>query len=87
MFAQRKQTPSNSDTSFSDKKDDNYRRRSRTLLSETFFYDEEHRHKCRNKILPCKGLGNNAMSKVLNQISKSSFMHKIEGAKLPRRFH
>ena len=27
------------------------------------------------------------MSKVLNQISKSPFTHKIEGAKLPRWFH
>ena len=27
------------------------------------------------------------MSKALNQISKSPFTHKIEGAKLPRRFH
>ena len=27
------------------------------------------------------------MSKALNQISKSSFTRKIEGAKLPRRFH
>ena len=27
------------------------------------------------------------MSKALNQISKSPFTHKIERAKLPRRFH
>ena len=27
------------------------------------------------------------MSKTLNQISKSPFTHKIEGATLPRRFH
>ena len=27
------------------------------------------------------------MSKVLNQISKSPFTHKIEGPKLPRQFH
>ena len=39
------------------------------------------------KSLPRKGLGNDAMSKALNQISKSSFMRKIEEAKLPRRFH
>ena len=39
------------------------------------------------KSLPRKGLGNDAMSKALNQISKSPFTHKIEGAKLPRRFH
>ena len=34
-----------------------------------------------------RGLGNNAISKALNQISKSPFMHKIERVKLPRRFH
>ena len=27
------------------------------------------------------------MSKALNQISRSPFTRKIEGAKLPRRFH
>ena len=85
--AQRKQTPSSSDMSSSNKEDDNYRQRSRTPPSETFSYDEEHHHKCRNKSSPCKGLGNNAMSKALNQISKSPFTRKIEGAKLPRQFH
>ena len=35
------------------------------------------------KSLPHKGLGNDAMSKALNQISKPPFTHKIEGAKLP----
>ena len=85
--AQRKQTPSSSNMSSSNKEDDNYRRRSRTPPSETFSYDEKHHHKCRNKSSPCKGLGNNAMSKALNQISKSPFTRKIEGAKLPRQFH
>ncbi|XP_065623807.1 uncharacterized protein LOC136065066 [Quercus suber] len=32
-------------------------------------------------------MGNNAMSKALNQISRSPFTRKIEGAKLPRRFN
>ena len=85
--AQRKQTPSNSGRSFSDKVDNNYRRRSRTPPSETFSYDEEHHYKRRNKSLPHKGLGNNTISKALNQISKSPFTRKIEGAKLPRQFH
>ena len=31
--------------------------------------------------------GNNAMSKALNQISKSPFTRKIERAKLPWQFH
>ena len=34
-----------------------------------------------------KGLGNDAMNRALDQISRSPFMHRIEGAKLPRRFN
>ena len=81
--AQRKRTPSSSDMSFNDEEDDNYRRRSRTPPSDTFSYDEEHHHKRRYKSPPYKGLGNDAMSKALNQISKSPFTRKIEGTKLP----
>ena len=33
-----------------------------------------------------KGLGNNAMNRALNQISKSSFARKIEKGKLPLQF-
>ena len=84
---QQKWTPSSFDMSSNDEKDDNYRRWSRTSQSETFSYDEEHHHKRRNKNPPRKGLENDAMSKALNQISKSPFMRKIEGEKLPRRFH
>ena len=32
-------------------------------------------------------MGNDVISKALNQISKSLFAHKIEGARLPPRFH
>ena len=32
-------------------------------------------------------LGNDAMSKALNQISRSPFTRKIEGGKLPQRFN
>ena len=32
-------------------------------------------------------LGNDVMNKALNQVSKSPFTRKIEGAKLPWRFH
>ena len=73
--------------SSNDEEDDNYRRRSRTPPSETFSYDEEHHHKCRYKSPSRKGLRNYALSKALNQISKSPITRKIEGAKLPRRFH
>ena len=34
-----------------------------------------------------KSLGNDAMNNALDQISKSLFAHRIEGAKLPRRFN
>ena len=57
-----------------------------TPPSESFPYDEDRRYKCRNKSPSHKGLGNDAISKALNQISKSPFTHRIEGGKLPRRF-
>ena len=85
--AQREQTPSNSDVSSEGEADASYRQRSRTPPSESFSYDEEHHHKRRYKSLPRRGLGNDAMSKALNQISKSPFTRKIEAAILPRRFH
>ncbi|XP_050241864.1 uncharacterized protein LOC126690779 [Quercus robur] len=34
-----------------------------------------------------KGLGNDAMNKALDQIFRSPFAHRIEGAKLPRNFN
>ena len=85
--AQRERSPSSSNMSSNDEGDDNYRQRSRTLPSETFSYKEEHHHKCRHKSLYRKGLGNDAMSKAFDRISKSPFTRKIEGAKLPWRFH
>ena len=85
--AQRKRTPSSFDVSSNDKEDASYRQRSRISPSESFSYNEEHHHRQKYKSPPCKGLGNNAMSKALNQISKSPFTRKIERAKLPRRFH
>ena len=81
--AQRKRTPSSSDMFSNDEEDDNYRRMSRTPPSESFFYNEEYHHKHKYKSPLHKGLGYDAMSKALNQISKSPFTLKIEGAKLP----
>ena len=85
--ARRKRTPFNSDVSSDDREDASYRWRSRTPPSKSFSYDEEHHHKRRYKSPPRKGLGNDAMSKALNQISKSPFTHKIEGVRLPRQFN
>ena len=81
----RKHSPSSSDTS--DEGDDNYRQRSRTPPSETFSYEEKHHHKHKHKSPSHKGLVNDFMSKALDRISKLPFTCKIEGAKLPRRFH
>ena len=81
-----KWAPSNSDFSSDGEEDGRYRRRSRTPHSESFSYDEDYRHECRNKNSSLVGLGNDAMSKALNQISKSSFMRWIEGGRLPRWF-
>ena len=74
------------DSSIDDKKDRSYKRKLRTPPSESFSYDEDVHHECRNKSSSSKGLGNDAMSKTLNQISKSPFSCKIEGGRLPRRF-
>ena len=85
--AQRKRIPSSSNVSSNDEEDASYRQMLRTPPSKSFSYDEEHHHRQKYKSSPRKGLGNNTMSKALNQISKSPFMCKIERAKLSRRFH
>ena len=82
----RKRTPSSSVSSSNGDRDGSYRPRSRTSPSEFFSCDEDHHHKRRGKSPSYKGLGNDAMSRTLNQISKSPFTRKIEGGKLPRRF-
>ena len=86
-YARRRQTPSQFDSSSDDEKDDSYRRRSRTPPNESFLYEEEYHRECWYKSLTRRGLGNDALSKGLNQISKLPFTHKIEGAIFPRRFH
>ena len=83
----RRRTPSRYDSSFDGEKDGSYRRRSMTPPSESFSYEEEHHRERKYKSLTCRGLGNDAMSKALNQISKSPFTRRIEGATLPRHFH
>ena len=68
----RKQTPSNSDSSIDDEDDRSYRCRSRTPFNESFSYNEDVHHKRRNRNSFSKGLGNDVMSRALNQISRSS---------------
>ena len=81
-----KRAPSISDFSSDGEEDGNYRRKSRTPFSESFSYDEDYHHERRNRNSFLKGLGNDAMSRALNQISISPFTRKIEGGRLPRRF-
>ena len=85
--AQRRQSHSSSDISSNDEEDGNYRQRSRTPLSETFSYEDECHHRRKYKGPSSRGLGNDVMSKVLDQISKSPFTREIEGTRLHRRFH
>ena len=83
---QRKRSPSSSDVFSNDEEDASNRQRLRTPLSESFSCDEEHYHQRKYKSPPRNGVRNDVMSKALNQIFKSHFTRKIEGAKLPRRF-
>ena len=78
----RRRTPSVSDPSSNDERDDNYRPWSRTPPSESFSCDEDHIYKSKNRSPSRKGLGNDAMNRALNQISKSPFTRRIEGGKL-----
>ena len=80
----RKQTPSNFDFSSSDEEDGSYKPRSRTSPSESFSCDEDYHRERRSKSPSRKGLRNDTMNKVLNQISRSPFTHRIEGGKLPQ---
>ena len=82
----RRRTSSNSDFSSGDEGGGSYRPRSRTPPSESFSCDEDYHYERRNRSSSRKGLGNDAVSKALNQISRSPFTHRIEGGKLPRRF-
>ena len=81
-----RRTPSNSDFSSDDENDGSYRRKSRTPSSKSFSYDEDYHHKRKNRNSSSRGLGNDAMSRALNQISKSPFTRRIKGWRLLQRF-
>ena len=81
-----RKTTSNSDFSSDEDRDGSYRPRSRTLPNESFSCDEDSYCERRSKNSSCKGLGNDAISRALNQISRSPFTRRIEGGKLPRGF-
>ena len=81
---QQRRTPSDSGPSSDDDGDDSYRSRSKTPPSESFSCDEDRHYKRRRKSPSREGLSNDAISRALNQIFKSSFMRRIERGKLPR---
>ena len=85
--ARRRHSSPDSEPSFEETDDATYRGRSKTPPGETFSGDEEYSHKRKNKSPTHKGLGNNAMNEALNQVAKSPFTRRIEGASLPWRFH
>ncbi|XP_030933882.1 uncharacterized protein LOC115959579 [Quercus lobata] len=84
--AQQRQSQSRLDMPSDDESDDDYRRRLRTPPSETFSHEEEHYRRRRHRSPSPRGLGNDAMSRALDQLSKSPFMHHIEVAILPQLF-
>ena len=81
-----KTIPPSPDTLLDNKNDDDYRQRSRTPPSKTLSHVEE-RYQRRERRSPSpRGLGHDAMSRALDQLSRSPFTHCIEGAALLRRF-
>ena len=83
--AQRRRSSFESESSSGDTEDVTYRQRSRTPPSETFSGDEEYSsYRRKSKSTLHKGLGNKAMNEALNQVTKSPFTRRIEGASLPR---
>ena len=83
--AQRRRSSPEFESSSEDTDDATYRRQSKTPPSETFSGDDEYSgHRRKNKSPMHKGLGNKAMNEALNQVAKSPFIRRIEGASLPR---
>ena len=77
--AQRRQSHLNLDLPFNDESDDDYRQRSRTSPSEIFSHEEEHYQRRKHRGPSPRGLGHDAMSKALDQLSKSPFTRRING--------
>ena len=84
--AQRRQSHLNPDLPSNDESDDDYRQRSRTPPSETFSYEEKHYQRRKRRSPSPRGLGHDAMTRALDQLSKSPFTRRIKGATLPQRF-
>ena len=81
-----KTIPPSPNTLLDDENDDDYRQRSRTPQSETFSHVEERYQRCGRRSPSPRGLGHDAMSRALDQLSRSPFTRHIEEAVLPRQF-
>ena len=81
--AQRRRSHSRPDIPSDDESDNDYRQRSRTPPSETFSHEEEYYRRHKRKSPSLRGLGNDAISRALDQLSKLPFILHIEGATLP----
>nr|POF25727.1 hypothetical protein CFP56_35486 [Quercus suber] len=86
-YERRRRKAHNSRHSSEESDDTSYRQRSKTPPSESFSCEEEYHRGRRNKSPTRQGQGNDALNKVLNQVSKSPFTRHIEDASLPRRFY
>ncbi|KAL4600618.1 hypothetical protein ACB092_11G212300 [Castanea dentata] len=84
--ARRKPSPSSSNPSSVEVRGGSYSSRSCSLPSAMSSCEEDDPPARRHKKLPSRGLGNNAMSRALHQLSKSPFSQRIEKGRLPRRF-
>ena len=82
----RKRAPSKFDFSSNNEEGSSFRCRSRIPSSEFFLYDEDYHHKRKSRYSSSRGLGNDAMSRALSQISRSPFTCRIEWGRLPRQF-
>ncbi|XP_065636198.1 uncharacterized protein LOC136070320 [Quercus suber] len=81
-----RRTPSNLGFSFDNNEDESYRRRLRTPPNETFSSDEDYHHERKDRNSSSVSLGNDAMSRSLNQIARSPFTRWIERGRLSQRF-
>ena len=61
-----KTIPLSPDTPIDDENDDDYKQRSRTNPSETFFHEEERHQRHKRRSPSPRGLRHNAMSKALD---------------------
>ncbi|XP_065624264.1 uncharacterized protein LOC136065255 [Quercus suber] len=85
--AKRKRASSYSDEDPDDEPDVTYQPKSRTPANESYTYEQESPHKGQRRS-PSRGdVRSDAMSKALNQISRSPFTRRIEEARLSRRFN